>query len=93
MTSLTKLPKKEITHIKTLSTFQARGSLLSSDSIDTHGRLLVKLKIDDDMSKYGLPLGSAAEIAVYSEHLEHVSLMRKILIRMKSWQNYLYLDH
>lgn len=72
---------------------QARGSLLSSDSLDTHGRLLVKLKIDDDMSKYGLPLGSAAEIAVYSEHLEHVSLMRKILIRMKSWQNYLYLDH
>ncbi|MDV7104875.1 HlyD family secretion protein [Vibrio sp. TH_r3] len=73
--------------------FQARGTLLGTSAINTQGRLMVKLKINDDMSQYGLPLGSAAEIAVYSDHLEHVSLMRKMLIRMKSWQNYLYLDH
>ena len=73
--------------------FQARGTLLGTSAINTQGRLMVKLKINDDISQYNLPLGSAAEIAVYSEHLEHVSLMRKILIRMKSWQNYLYLDH
>ena len=72
---------------------QANGSLISSETLDTGGRLLVKLKVHDDLSEFNLPLGSAAEIAVYSEHLEHVSMMRKILIRMKSWQNYLYLDH
>ncbi|MFC1233570.1 HlyD family secretion protein [Vibrio sp. F74] len=72
---------------------QANGSLISSETLNTAGRLLVKLKVHDDLSEFNLPLGSAAEIAVYSEHLEHVSMMRKILIRMKSWQNYLYLDH
>ncbi|WP_259677918.1 hypothetical protein, partial [Klebsiella pneumoniae] len=25
--------------------------------------------------------------------LKSVSLIRKILIRMKSWENYIYLDH
>lgn len=73
--------------------FQARGSLLGTNALNTQGRVMVKLSIKDDLAKYNLPLGSAAEIAVYSDHFEHVSLMRKILIRMKSWQNYLYLDH
>ncbi|EOE6300459.1 TPA: hypothetical protein ACH1RI_005440, partial [Klebsiella pneumoniae] len=26
-------------------------------------------------------------------HLKELSLIRKILIRMKSWENYIYLDH
>ncbi|WP_259677476.1 hypothetical protein, partial [Klebsiella pneumoniae] len=26
-------------------------------------------------------------------HLNLLSLIRKILIRMKSWENYIYLDH
>ncbi len=72
---------------------QARGALLGTRAINTQGRVMVKLKITDDMSEYHLPLGSNAEIAVYSDHFEHVSVMRKVLIRMKSWQNYLYLDH
>lgn len=72
---------------------QAGGSLLGTNSINTNGRLMVKLQIVDDMSEYNLPLGSAAEISVYSDHFTHVSIMRKILIRMKSWQNYLYIDH
>lgn len=72
---------------------QARGTLLGTNALNTQGRLMVKLKINDDISEYNLPLGSAAEIAVYSDHLVHISMMRKILIRMKSWQNYLYLDH
>ncbi|OVJ20151.1 hypothetical protein B8037_26810, partial [Klebsiella pneumoniae] len=27
------------------------------------------------------------------DHLKELSLIRKILIRMKSWENYIYLDH
>ncbi|GLO62835.1 MFP transporter [Vibrio sp. MACH09] len=72
---------------------QARGTLLGTNALNTQGRLMVKLRILDDISSFNLPLGSAAEIAVYSPHFEHVSVMRKILIRMKSWQNYLYVDH
>jgi multidrug resistance efflux pump len=72
---------------------QARGALLNSAALVTSGRVLVKLRINDDLSEYQLPMGSAAEIAVYSDSFTHVAIMRKVLIRMKSWQNYLYLDH
>lgn len=72
---------------------QARGALLGTQALTTQGRVMVKLKINDDMSQYHIPLGSNVEVAVYSDSFEHVSVMRKVLIRMKSWQNYLYLDH
>ncbi|WP_100752697.1 HlyD family secretion protein [Vibrio salilacus] len=73
--------------------FQARGALLGTDALRTSGRVFVKLKITDDLSQYNLPLGTAVEVAVYSDKFTHVSIMRKVLIRMKSWQNFLYLDH
>lgn len=72
---------------------QAQGVLMGSDFFAKQGRALVTLRITDDMSAYNLPKGSSAEIAVYSDHFEHVSVMRKVLIRMKSWQNFLFLDH
>lgn len=75
------------------SQFQARGSLLGTEALRTSGRVFVTLKITDDLSDYHLPMGTAVEVAVYSDRFTHVSIMRKVLIRMKSWQNYLYLDH
>ena len=75
------------------SQFQARGSLLGTEALRTSGRVFVTLKITDDLEEYHLPMGTAVEVAVYSESFTHVSIMRKVLIRMKSWQNYLYLDH
>jgi multidrug resistance efflux pump len=75
------------------SQFQARGSLLGTEALRTSGRVFVTLKITDDLAEYHLPMGTAVEVAVYSDRFTHVSVMRKVLIRMKSWQNYLYLDH
>ncbi|CAM3069380.1 HlyD family secretion protein [Vibrio rarus] len=72
---------------------QASGRLLGTQALNAQGRALVKLRINDDLSEYHLPLGTSVEVAVYSDSFHHVSIMRKILIRMKSWQNYLYLDH
>ncbi|EGU48449.1 hypothetical protein VII00023_18024 [Vibrio ichthyoenteri ATCC 700023] len=75
------------------SQFQARGTLVGTDALRTNGRVLVTLKVNDDLTPYALPMGTAVEVAVYSDSFSHVSIMRKVLIRMKSWQNYLYLDH
>ncbi|WP_273860103.1 HlyD family secretion protein [Photobacterium sp. GSS17] len=75
------------------SQIQASGVLYGSDRLLNQGRPLVKLIITDDISSYHLPQGANVEIAVYSDSFEHVSIMRKVLIRMKSWQNYLFLDH
>ncbi|OAN13343.1 hypothetical protein A3K86_16965 [Photobacterium jeanii] len=75
------------------SQVQAQGTLYGSEMLQRQGRPLVKFKMIDDLSEYSLPQGTNVEIAVYSDSFEHVSVMRKVLIRMKSWQNYLYLDH
>jgi hypothetical protein len=38
-------------------------------------------------------LAVPAQAAVYTDHFAHVSVMRKVLLRMTSWLHYLYLDH
>lgn len=62
-----------------------------------HNEAMVILKIKGDGDKTAqvesLPLGMNAQAAVYSEYAHHVAVMRKILLRMMSWQHYLYLDH
>ncbi|MEZ8615197.1 HlyD family secretion protein [Vibrio splendidus] len=75
------------------SQIQARGTLIGTNALRTNGRVFAKMTITDDLSDYHLPMGTAVEVAVYSDSFTHVSIMRKVLIRMKSWQNYLYLDH
>ena len=73
---------------------QTSGSLIvTSQLYQSAGRIAVLIENLDDMSEFNLPTGSRAQIAVYSEHAHHVALMRKILLRMSSWENYLYLDH
>ena len=72
---------------------QASGNLLGTESFQSLGRISVVIDILDDLSAFELPTGSRAQVAVYSDHAEHVAIMRKVLLRMASWENYLYLDH
>jgi len=72
---------------------QNSGSLVGTQALQSIGRVPVEIRITDDMSEFGLPTGTRAQVAVYSDHFHHVAIMRKILLRMSSWQNYLYLDH
>ncbi len=55
--------------------------------------LILVVLVIFDLSEFNLPAGSNAQVAVYSDHFSHVSIMRKILLRMSSWQNYLFFDH
>jgi len=52
------------------------------------GQVPVLLTFVDDMSGYYLPLGSNAVATIYSEHWHHVTIIRKMLIRMESWRNF-----
>lgn len=56
---------------------------------------LLRLEKGDDAEAVfnALPDGIYAQVAVYSDHFTHVSVMRKVLLRMTSWMHYLYLDH
>ncbi|SHI25068.1 efflux RND transporter periplasmic adaptor subunit [Ferrimonas marina] len=72
---------------------QATGQLLSSDLLLRRGRSFVSVVLEEDLDQYQLPDGAHAEIAVYSDSFTHVSIIRRVLLRMKSWQNYLFLEH
>lgn len=52
------------------------------------GLIPVFIEFEDDMSEFFLPMGSVGTVAVYSEKWHHVTIIRKMLMRMKSWQNY-----
>ena len=76
--------------------FQARGSLLSSESERFPGRVPVIIKITDpDFDEYRalIPGGAFGQTAIYSDHFHHVAIMRQILLRMSSWMNYLFPFH
>lgn len=52
------------------------------------GLIPVFIEFEEDMSKYYLPMGSTGTVAVYSEHWHHVTIIRKMLLRMLSWRNF-----
>lgn len=55
------------------------------------GLIPVVIELTDDMSEFYIPMGASSTIAVYSEKFHHVSIVRKILMRMMSWKNYVKL--
>ncbi len=71
---------------------QATGALVDPESIKGEGRVLVALKFDEDLSPYHLVPGTSGTVAVYTEHLPHIAIMRKVLLRMSSWKNFLFSD-
>jgi multidrug resistance efflux pump len=71
---------------------QATGALVDVDQRTAGGRALAVIDVEEDLSGYQIPLGAAGQVAIYTEHWHHVSLLRKILLRMRSWQNYVFLE-
>jgi multidrug resistance efflux pump len=71
---------------------QATGTLQDLGARTSGGRAVAVIDIIDDISAYQIPLGAAAEVAIYTHHWHHVSVMRKILLRMRSWQNYIFIE-
>lgn len=72
--------------------FQATGALIDVGGRTPGGRALAVIELDDSLDGYQVPLGSAGVAAVYTDHWHHVAIMRKILLRMQSWQNYIYFE-
>jgi multidrug resistance efflux pump len=71
---------------------QPSGVLQDLGARTDGGRALATIELEDDISAYQLPAGAAAEVAIYTEHWHHVALLRKILLRMRSWENYFFME-
>lgn len=74
-------------------TYQSNGALQSLNSTPGSEGVIATIDLNDNAEVSALPDGIYAQVAVYSDHFEHVSVMRKVLLRMTSWVHYLYLDH
>ena len=71
---------------------QTTGTLVNVGGPLAGDRALAVLDILDDTSAYQIPLGAAGEAAIYTDHFHDLSLLRKILLRMRSWQNYVFFE-
>ncbi|SIQ25068.1 HlyD family secretion protein [Aeromonas veronii] len=73
---------------------QANAMLLDQTSAIRPGRMPVLISITDpEWAKYQVIAGASGQAAVYTEYFHHVSVMRKILLRMASWMNYIFPFH
>jgi multidrug resistance efflux pump len=71
---------------------QATGQLQDLGTRTPGGRAVALIELLDDTSNYQIPAGSAGQVAIYTQHWHHVALIRKILLRMRSWQNYVFME-
>lgn len=71
---------------------QPSGTLVDPEQIKGEGRILVVIEAEEDLSKYLIVPGSTAQVAIYTEHFKHLDIIRKVLLRMKSWTNFIFGD-
>ena len=85
-------------HVKKVLPVMAEGELKPSQDMVSFNRQLppglvpAVIELDRNISEFGLPLGIDAEVAVYgvSEgYWSHVSIVRRILLRMITWSHFL----
>jgi multidrug resistance efflux pump len=68
---------------------QPSGALLSpEDRNRVPGLALAVIDVTGNLAGYQLPAGSTAQVAAYSDHWQPVAVIRRILLRMKSWIGY-----
>ena len=70
----------------------AGGALVDPEQIKGNGRIVVEIEFQEDISKYSIVPGSVGSVAIYTHHMHHLGVMRKVLMRMQSWMNYLFSD-
>ena len=71
---------------------QPTGNLVDPEQIKGEGRIQVRIDPEDDLSKYLIVPGSTGQVAIYTHHMHHLAIMRKVLLRMKSWTNFIFGD-
>jgi len=50
----------------------------------------VNFEYEEDVEALNLPTGTQVSVAVYTHHFHAISLVRKIILRIKSWENYAF---
>ena len=86
---------KQVIDVMAQGQLQPTGALLDPLSPERvpPGQTLAEIEVTESTEGYQLPGGVVAEVAVYTHHWHHVAILRKVLLRMSSWMNYVFLEH
>jgi multidrug resistance efflux pump len=66
----------------------ASGQLLEPESKKSEGRIPVSFEYGEDIAALNLPAGTQASVAIYTDRVHALSIVRKIILRMKSWEQF-----
>lgn len=69
---------------------QATGQVINATSAKAPGRVPVVFDYDEELAALDLPVGAQATTAIYMEQAHALSIVRRILLRIKSWEHYLF---
>jgi multidrug resistance efflux pump len=68
----------------------ASGQIITATSEHAPGYIPVVFDYDEDISNLNLPVGAQASIAIYTDRVHALSILRKIVLRIHSWENYVF---
>jgi multidrug resistance efflux pump len=68
----------------------ASGQILTTTAEHAPGYVPVVFDYDEDIAGLNLPVGAQASIAIYTDRMHALSILRKIVIRIKSWEYYVF---
>jgi hypothetical protein len=71
--------------------FVASGQLQSVTPGTAPGQIPVIFEVGEDVTALDLPAGSQASLAVYTHYIHAMAIVQKIILRIKSWENYVFL--
>lgn len=68
----------------------ATGQLLTATPESAHGHIPVVFDYDETVTGLNLPVGAQASIAIYTDRVKPLAILRKIVLRIKSWENFVF---
>jgi multidrug resistance efflux pump len=68
----------------------AGGQIMTTTPEHAEGYVPVVFDYDEDVAGLSLPIGAQASIAVYTDRVHALSILRKIILRIKSWENFVF---
>lgn len=69
----------------------ATGQLRATTNEKSPGRVPVIVDYGDDVRTLGLPIGAKVTVAVYTDEMAWLGILRKIILRIGSWESYIFI--
>jgi len=66
------------------------GQIRAATPATAPGHIPVIFEYGEEIENLELPIGAQASVAVYTHHVHAMSIVRKIVLRIKSWENYVF---